>query len=481
MPNYALSNTDLVSLVERHAGISLVKKSNHFQFGPEFCGPCPFPGCGGQDRFLVWPECDRPHYVCRRCGMTGSPAQFLVDYLGMSYFEANNELGFDEWDNMYEEAVAPTLHFDKEQPPSKKWQEAGMLLVERAERYLWHPKSPEGQKALAYLRARGLTDETIKRARLGYCPLGKDGRWWGSHPGEGQFDLWGIDPATVTDPKKRERGYLLIPDGILIPWFEGPVLWKIAFKRPFRSADDTFDYGQVLGSGEGLYNVDALQVDEPVMMVEGEFDCLSVQQEAGDLVNCVATGSTTRGKTGRWLGDLSLASFALQSFDDDEAGEDGSDYWLKALSHCIRWQPIFGKDPNEMLQKLDKESFRNWILWGLHTWENSQRLDALPEPSPLARVETGELQVVPLDYQRHITIQAEYDRLSRSERVMTPDGPGKIWDMKQLRVHIDRDMPDGRGPGAIRVVLDCLKGNSTGMTRLFPCAEISPMAQTALF
>ncbi|WP_342452329.1 primase-helicase zinc-binding domain-containing protein [Desulfovibrio desulfuricans] len=44
--------------------------------GPhEFAGPC--PECGGEDRFIVWP--DKPNgggYWCRGCGRQGDAIQY---------------------------------------------------------------------------------------------------------------------------------------------------------------------------------------------------------------------------------------------------------------------------------------------------------------------------------------------------------------------------------------------------------------------
>lgn len=359
---------DLVSLIEQKSGIRLTRKAT--TGNGEYWGMCPF--CkDGTNRFHVWPASLRPHYWCRVCLASGDGVQFLKDYCALTFTDACMELGIgvDEGRTPY----VPQIQ-RKDQPPCQKWQEAAMLIVERAERYLWHPNAPKAVQALAYLRDRGLTDETIRKARLGYIPLGKDGRWFFE-----EFEKWGLDPEDLT-PEQLHKGGVRVPDGILIPWLDGSTIWKLAVKRP----GESMDYGQVMGSGEGLYGIDSLSMDKPTVMVEGEFDALSVLQEAGDLVGCVATGSTTRGRLARWISELSLSSYVLQSYDDDAAGDEGASYWLNTLSNCIRWQPIYGNDANEMLQKLDKESFKNWILWGMYAWDNAQETPVL---DTLARVE----------------------------------------------------------------------------------------------
>ena len=379
------TNIDLASLIEQRSGISLKKHANHYQFGPEYCGPCPFCGTG-DDRFLCWPECDRPHWYCRVCGATGSAPWFLVEYCHLSFPEACEQLGIELEDREGYEPPSFSELIAQDEPPSEKWQEAAKVFIARAEAYLWHPLSPEGKEALAYLRSRGLTDETIRRARLGYCPAMKSGAWYSD-----TFESWGIDPASIQDEAKRERGKIVIPPGIVIPWMEGDRIWKLALKRPGQE----ISYGQVLGSREGMYNISSVQFDQPAMIVESELCALSVQQEAGDLIACVATGSVSRGRRARWIADLSLASYVLQSFDDDSAGDEHAPYWIQKLKHCIRWSPIPEKDPNDILKALGGESLRNWVKWGIYAWENAQALDNMPEaparePEPIIEVSAAE-------------------------------------------------------------------------------------------
>jgi DNA primase len=76
---------DLLRLAEQN--VSLFHVSNHN--GGEYAGPC--PGCGGRDRFRVWPEQDR--YWCRRCGKQGDTIQYLRDFRGLTFREAARLVG----------------------------------------------------------------------------------------------------------------------------------------------------------------------------------------------------------------------------------------------------------------------------------------------------------------------------------------------------------------------------------------------------
>lgn len=347
---------DIKSLIEHYANIQVVGEAI-VKNVREYHSNCPW--CGGKDRFITRPETGQYSCAIRAsgCGRSGDAIDFLMEYCQMERWEAVQDLGLEDV-SFYDDKPVIQQNSNDQAPP-RKWHEAALLIVERAERYLWHPNSVEGQQALAYLRSRGLTDETIKHAHLGYVPLAKDGKWY-----VGSFEDWGLNIEELTDVQ-RERGGVRVPDGILIPWLVGGSLWKLAVKRPGQSPD----YGQVVGSVDALYNVDAIQYDQPAMLVEGEIDCLSVQQEAFDLIACVATGSSAKGRAGRWIADLSLASIVLQSFDNDHAGDEGADYWLSVLKHAKRWTTGFANDPNEMLQNSNAGhgmSVRQWVQQGLN-------------------------------------------------------------------------------------------------------------------
>ncbi|MBE7556797.1 MAG: toprim domain-containing protein [Anaerolineales bacterium] len=90
---------------------------------------------------------------------------------------------------------------------------------------------------------------------------------------------------------------------------------------------------------EALYNADALVRGQPVMLLEGEIDCLTVLQAAGDLVVPVATGSVSGARRPRWLARLARASMVLVALDADRAGDTNTRYWLQVLPNARRWRP----------------------------------------------------------------------------------------------------------------------------------------------
>jgi hypothetical protein len=126
-------------------------------------------------------------------------------------------------------------------------------------------------------------------------------------------------------------------------------------------------YAQIMGSCEGLYNVDQVTYDKPVEMVEGPIDALSINQEAHDLVSCVATGSATRGRLTYWRDLLAMAPYVLQSFDNDDSGDQGASYWQQQFPKVLRWTTMLWKDPNDLLQSEPNGicTLRQWVEYGI--------------------------------------------------------------------------------------------------------------------
>jgi hypothetical protein len=340
---------DLVSLIEQECGIRLTLAANNRLQGPEYWGMCPIEGTG-TDRFHAFPHATKPYAWCRVCGWRGDHIDILRHFKGLSFVEACEFLGLAPGESV---SSSVPVYFD-DGPPPAKWQEMGRLVVEKAQNYLWN-KAPH---ALNYLYRRGFKDETIRHAKLGYVPLEKDGSWY-----KKPFEVWGLTDEMLTQ-KQRDKGRIAIPPGILIPWQINNHLWKLAVKR-FEAKPGEPPYGQIAGSRDGLFNIDSLQRGRPVLLVESELDALSADQEARDLVVSVATGSTAKAQIPLWIARLaSRASVTLVAFDNDDnnAGDQASEYWLDTLPHAMRWAP-YSHDVNQMLQ--DGKSIRSWVKLGL--------------------------------------------------------------------------------------------------------------------
>jgi DNA primase len=140
--------------------------------------------------------------------------------------------------------------------------------------------------------------------------------------------------------------------GILIPWMMPGDCDKF-YRLNIRLSpnDDRGKYKNIKGgTSQALYFARGVVPNKPVVMVEGEFDALVIaseivrhQQKINRTIDLgvVATGSTTGGRTMRWLALLRMASKVLVAFDNDDnkAGDEASKWWLQALPNAKRYAP----------------------------------------------------------------------------------------------------------------------------------------------
>ncbi len=295
---------DLFTLAQADANL---KKSGAF-----FVGACPF--CGGRDRFNLTRKPNGWRWYCRHCANDGynTPIDYFMRRENCTAKEAIYSMarimgGSVDLAPHPRQEPPPQL---PDNPPADTWQACAMQLIDRAQAALWDAR---GSKALAWLRARGLRDETIRAARLGYIPQG-----YNDNP-----EAWG-KPNDNPDP-------LYIHKGILIPGIIAGKVWylKIRIHNP---ADPKDKYRGVRGNkSTALYFADFITADRAAVFCEGEFDALLLRQEVKDLASVITLGSATNKlNLATWGIYLLRPSSFLIAYDADEAGKHGGDdlTWL---------------------------------------------------------------------------------------------------------------------------------------------------------
>src|SRR5579859_295098 len=340
-----LSYIDLAGLIERKAPVRLGKAYGNGSKRTRK-GPCPW--CGGTHRFAVFVGEEPQRYYCGihgdGCGARGDAVNFLREYCGLSWREACEELGVEPG-----EYTAPGSGARKvgqiASGPSKKWVDQATAFAHQAHKYLF---TPAGKTALDYLIGRGLSVETIKHFKLGYCP-----KWE-----KQDASLWGQD----------DRETVTVAEGIVIPSYVDGVLWHLDTRRLRKFSSETSDqfkkrrYHEIPGGKTCLFNSDMIEAGRPVIVTEGRIDAMTAWQGCSELAACVATGSAGDARGAQWAMTLALASRVLIAFDNDEAGKNAARYWSRIIKGA-RYYPPYEHDINDTL--LAGHDLREWLEVGL--------------------------------------------------------------------------------------------------------------------
>lgn len=338
--------------------------------GGEWKGPCPF--CGGKDRFRVQPNWKGGHFACRQCEVTGDAISFVRQLHGLSFGDAVRYLNGGTVSGI---RIVPrpvmTGKVKEPQPQQDKtlWLKRTEAFVEESTKCLW---GPTGKAGLTYLRERKLSDDTIRRWKLGFNPKWRtySEKAWGL--GEGEFK---VGPGIVV-PCFRDGHFAYVR---IRKFKDGkPVSSEEKDKNLFLTMPDEL-------KPPGLYILGQEIATRPCVMVEGQLDALTIWQEAGELVNIVAIGSTEGCRDAISLTTLAQPPLLLVALDaDDEKperpGEEAARWWLDRLPNAKRRKAWWG-DANSMLQ--DGASVRLWVELGVRQWRElgveSVQHDQLPK------------------------------------------------------------------------------------------------------
>ncbi|KAF0158821.1 MAG: P4 alpha zinc-binding domain-containing protein [Syntrophaceae bacterium] len=315
--------------------------------GGEYAGPCPF--CGGNDRFLIWPEDKGGRYWCRGCEKTGDAIQYMRDTRGISFADACRALGISKagYRRKRSRPISenPGFRPKKYDAPPALWMQKAETILKASQSNLW---TPGGQAALDVLLSKGLTEETIRRAGIGFNPteLYRDRRGWG------------LPQEIRSDGKPK---LLWIPAGLVIPQqdHEGPARLRI------RRHDPGEGPRYVIIAGSNLAPLILESEKNVFVIVESELDAFLCWQEAGDLTSAMAMGAAGM-KPDISAHELLLKSEKiLNGLDYDEAGARYAwKFWPETYGQkLIRWPVPIGKDPSDAWQR--GLNIRAWIEAGL--------------------------------------------------------------------------------------------------------------------
>ncbi len=353
-----LARADIVEVVGRHVTL---KKA-----GINFKGLCPFHG-EKSPSFIVSPS--RQTYHCFGCGVHGNAVGFLMEHGGLGFVESVRELA----DGMGLQ-VPDDDTTAEERERAAKAREQRLSLTDVLAKAMGHYREQlkRSERAIAYLKKRGLTGTIAARFGLGYAPPG-------SHALASAYARYD-DPQLVEaglvihkqETGEEERRYDRFRDRIMFP-IRNPKGEVIGFG------------GRILDSGEpkylnspetpvfvkgrelyGLYEArQAMRQRGHVLVTEGYMDVVALAQLG--VPNAVATLGTAC--TAEHIAKLMRFTDAVVfSFDGDAAGRRAAARALEAVlphaSDTRSFRFLFlppEHDPDSFIRAEGREAFERCI------------------------------------------------------------------------------------------------------------------------
>ncbi|MDH4106847.1 MAG: DNA primase [Gammaproteobacteria bacterium] len=288
--------------------------------GREFKALCPFHD-EKTPSFTVSPG--KGFYHCFGCGAHGTTLGFLMDYDHMSFVEAVEALA---------QMMGLEVPQEEGQRPARRYDELFEML-DKAERW-FQARLKDDERAVEYLKSRGIDGATARRFGIGYAPDG-----W-----SGILDRFG------TSNEQIER---LLATGLIIRKDNGQHYDRFRDRIMFPIRDSRGRCigfgGRVLGGGEpkylnspetvlfhkgrelyGLYEArQALRSIERLVVVEGYMDVVGLARHGIDYAVATLGTATTEDHLNRLF---RLTENVFFCFDGDRAGRAAA--W-RALENAL--------------------------------------------------------------------------------------------------------------------------------------------------
>lgn len=369
------SRLDILEVVQSRV---VLKKS-----GTNYWGCCPFHK-EKTPSFSVNPQ--KGIYKCFGCGEGGDALSFLMKTNGQSFNEVIKDLG-ESFGIEMPKNYAPT------QGSGEKKQKIKDALAQSADYYVKKLLTlDEAKNALTYLAKRGITEEIIKEYKIGYSPKSYDALQ--QHFGS-KIDKDILEAAGLIIKRDQEKGYIdRFRNRIMIPIIDendsvvafGARATEEGQNPKYLNSPDTSLYNK----SRILYGInkakDSIKEEDATIIMEGYFDVISAQ--AAGLKNCVAScGTSLTTDHIRLIAKYSQSRKIYLAFDTDSAGLKATDRGAATIKEIFEGlgdikqfdenysslnqdkyaceirvvTPPKGKDPDEYIQELGIESYKEHI------------------------------------------------------------------------------------------------------------------------
>jgi DNA primase len=259
--------------------------------GKNFKGLCPFHG-EKTPSFMVSPE--RGSFHCFGCGKGGSIFDFVMLYHNVDFREALELLA--EYTGVELTRFSPITNEDK---LKEQLLDIHIKAVEYYE-YLY-TTHPLGKKAQEYLASRGVSEKVRKTFGIGYSANSWDGlKSYLQKKGfsEDSIIKSGLTIASSRGSYDRFRGRLMFPQRDFrgrVVGFSGRLLEQNVKEAKYINTSETILYSK----SNILYGLDvtkeAIKKADSVILVEGEFDVISLFQNGVSNVVAIKGSALTEG------------------------------------------------------------------------------------------------------------------------------------------------------------------------------------------
>ncbi|MFZ2541804.1 MAG: DNA primase [Gallionella sp.] len=344
-----LNRLDIVEVVERYVPL---KKA-----GANFVACCPFHN-EKSPSFTV--SQSKQFYHCFGCGAHGTAVGFVMEHVGLGYVDAIEELARSTGLEVPHVRVAAGEVYQKIAPDLYE-------VMQTATRY-YREQLKSSQRAIDYLKQRGLSGEIAARFGIGYAP----DAWQNLAAAFPNYQDETLNETGLVISNDENKRYDRFRDRIMFPiinmrgqvvGFGGRVLDKGEPKYLNSPETPLFEKGREL---YGLFQGQkAIRAAQQALVVEGYMDVVALAQHG--IEYAVATlGTATTPYHAQKL--LRLTEHIVFCFDGDQAGQRAA--W-RALENVLPYLQD-GKrisflflpvehDPDSYIRKFGKDVFEQRV------------------------------------------------------------------------------------------------------------------------
>ena len=341
-----LNRVDVVDVVDKSVPL---KKA-----GANYSACCPFHN-EKSPSFTVSPT--KQFYHCFGCGAHGTAISFLMEYAGLSFVDAIHELAKQVG------MIVPQEKRDANRPAKKEV--VGLQESLQQATGFYKAELKKSQRAIEYLKSRGLSGEIAAKFQIGYAPAG----WQNLQSIFPHYDNEILTTVGLVVENDQGKRYDRFRDRIMFPIHsqKGEV---IGFGGRVINAEDTPKYYNspetpLFQKGHELYGLfiarRAIREAGRALVVEGYMDVVALAQYGIDYAVAALGTATTPFHITKLMRQTNEVVF---SFDGDNAGRTAA--WraamnaLPALSDGLKLRFMFlptSHDPDSYVREFGKKKF----------------------------------------------------------------------------------------------------------------------------